>query len=598
MTESKGNIPEALLAVELERLSSSTAFRRSPRQVRLLRYLLAEMRAGRASRLKESVIAVEVFDRRASTFDGRADTTVRVEMGRLRRRLARYYAEEGAWAALQIELPVGSYVPVLRARQVNGAAKLPSIAVLPFSDLGEDATQTPFADGLTDEITDALAQMPGVKVVARTSAGKYRGVMEDVRAIGNALGVATLLEGSVQGRGEQLRVVAQWVRTSDGYHAWSRAMESMAGETPQEFKERVARDIVSGLQRRLLDNGGGEGIPLAMPFLRRAANLEAQDAYDRARYLLRLDSVDGYTRAVPLLRRALEFDPQFASAHCALARALVSQIGVTAVPALATLREARVAVDRALDLDPELGEAHTVQGFIAFAFDHDWPSAERAHLRGIRFAPSLPYSHAAYAWALMFNRRFAEADAEYRFARELDPLDLKIRAHHALNFLYAGQDDQAVAELDAILEVEPNQVIARALRAAALLWRGDASAAAVEYRQLLESYPDLTIGAIGLAQAEAMSGNARAARRRLIQLQHKAHANLPPYQVAMIHARLDNVDGALEWLDRAARECDMNFVCAPLDRTFASLHGDSRFAELMARHGLGAIRASGAASAS
>jgi len=95
VSASHGSIPEALLAVELERLAASPSFRRSPRQVRLLRYLIAESRAGRAGRLKESVIAVDVFDRRASTFDGRADTTVRVEIGRLRRRLARYYAEDG-----------------------------------------------------------------------------------------------------------------------------------------------------------------------------------------------------------------------------------------------------------------------------------------------------------------------------------------------------------------------------------------------------------------------------------------------------------------------------------------------------------------------
>lgn len=587
MVEANGSIPEALLAVELERLASSAAFRRSPRQVRLLRYLIAEARAGRAARLKESVIAVDVFDRRASTFDGRADTTVRVEIGRLRRRLARYYAEDGAWAAVEIELPIGGYVPMLRLRhQANGSAKLPSIAVLPFDDLTDRSDHAAFADALTDEITDALAHMPGVKVVARTSAAKYRGVAQDVRTIGSALGVSTLLEGSVHG-GEHLKVVAQWVRASDGYHAWSRSIEAMANESAQDFKERVARDIVGGLQRRLIENGGGQGIPLAAPFLRRAANVEAQDAFDRARYLLRLDSVDGYARALPLLRRSLGADPNFALAHCGVARSLVSSIGVTALPALGTLREARIAVDRALELDPELGEAHTLKGFITFAFDHDWGSAERAHLRGIRFAPSLPYTHSAYAWALMFNGRFAEADSEYRFARELDPLDLKIRAHHALNYLYAGNDAQALAELDAILEVEPSHVIARSLHATARLWRGDAAGAREEYRALLDTYPNLTIGEIGLAQAEAITGNERAARKRLLKLQEVVRSRyLPPYQVAMIHARLNEVDAALDWLDRAAQECDMNFVCARLDRTFEPLRGDPRFDALLARHGL------------
>jgi hypothetical protein len=126
------DFPEALLTVELERLLASNAFRRSPQQSRLLKYLVEQVRAGRGGRLKESTVAIGVLGRDASSFDSRTDTTVRVTVRRMRQRLARYYATEGAWAAVEIVVPVGSYVPVFQRRTQNGGVKLPSIAVLPL----------------------------------------------------------------------------------------------------------------------------------------------------------------------------------------------------------------------------------------------------------------------------------------------------------------------------------------------------------------------------------------------------------------------------------------------------------------------------------
>jgi serine/threonine-protein kinase len=581
------DIPSALLAVELERLAASDSFRRSPQQLRLLLYLVEQARAKRGARLKESVLAVEVFGRSASRFDSDKDTAVRVTVRRLRQRLARYYAGEGAWAAVEISLPVGSYQPQFHRRPQNGGAKLPSIAVLPFLNFTGNPSFEAFCDGLSDELTDALARLPGVKVVARTSAFRFRGVVADVRTIGHALGVATMVEGSVQiGPSGGLKVVAQWVRAADGYHAWSLTIEASANEPDEAFQERVARDVVAGLQRRLLQSGPVHGAPAgAKP--RRSSSGQAQERYHSGRYLLRLETIEGYRRAIDVLRQATAADPDFALAHCALGRALVNLVGMTVAPANGLLTGARQALARALAIDPELGEAHALSGFIVCAFDHDWAKAEVAFLRGIRCAPSLPYAHSAYAWGLMMNARFADADSEFRFARELDPLDMKLRTHHALVALYAGNYQQAISEFAAVLEVEPRQAIARALLATVHLWGGDADRAERVFEELLRMYPSLTIGEVGLAQVDAIKGRADAARARLARLtRDRRRAHLPPYQVAMIHARLGDTAQALSWLQRAATQRDMNFVCAPLDRTFASLRGDLRFTRLLEKHGL------------
>jgi serine/threonine-protein kinase len=590
------DIPDAVIAVELERLAASQAFRRSPSQFRLLKYLVQQSRAGRGQRLKESVLAVEALGRSASRFDSGRDTTVRVMVRRLRQRLARYYAGEGAWAAIEIVLPLGAYQPVLRRRPQNGGAKLPSIAVLPLLNFSGNRELDVLCDGLSEEITDALARLPGVKVVARTSAFQFRGTADDVRTIGQKLGVATLLEGSVQtGRGGALKVVAQWLRAEDGYHAWSCAIEAAEGESLAAFQERVAREVVAGLQRRLLENGSLRGVPSAGTVARRSTSGAAQERYDSGRYLLRLETLDGYRRAIDVLREATVYDPDFALAHCALGRALVNLVGLTAAPANGLLTGARRSLNRALALDPDLGEAHALSGFIAWAFDREWERAERAHLRGIRCAPSLPYAHGSYAWGLMMNGRFAEADSEYRFARELDPLDLKMRTHHALVSLYAGDDRRAIGELASVLELEPGHLIARVLLATAHLWRGDGRRAEALFGELAQAHPALTIGEVGLIQVEAETGRVESARQRLARLtQQPRRTHLPPYQIAMIHARLGDAGDALHWLRRAAAQRDMNFVCAGVDRSFERLRGDPRFTRLLKRHGLRPVWAASA----
>jgi len=260
---------------------------------------------------------------------------------------------------------------------------------------------------------------------------------------------------------------------------------------------------------------------------------------------------------------------------------------MTVAPANGLLTGARQALQHALAVDPELGEAHALSGFIGCAFDRDWEAAERAHLRGIRAAPSLPYAHSSYAWGLMMNGRFADADAEFRFARDLDPLDMKMRAHHALMALYAGEDARAVAELTAILDVEPAHVVARVALATAHLWAGDTARAEMLFSDLLRAHPALTIGEVGLAQVEAETGRHAAARERLGRISRdRRRLHLPPYQVAMIHARLGDQEAALSWLRKAAAQRDLNFICAPLDRTFVVLRANPRFHALLKRNGL------------
>lgn len=581
-------IPDSLLVAELERIAASDAFKRSPLQLKLLRHLVREAERGGGRHLTETALAIDVLGADPRRFDAARDTSVRVTMRRLRQRLARYYADEGAWSTIEIELPVGHYQPRFRMRRERAAAKPPSIAVLPLRNFTSEPVREAWCDGVSEEITDALIQVPGLRVATRTSAFRFRHE-NDLRAIGKSLGVATLIDGSVQGGQHGLRAVVQWIRTSDGNHVWSSTLDADPGEADPAFALRVAQSVVAGLQRHLLDHGSPTQQSAIARSARRSTSDIADERYHSARYLMRAQTADGYARAIEPLRAAIAADPEFALARSALAHALVNLVGLTLAPPATLLADARSELARALEIDPRLGEAHALDGFIAHAFDHDWPRAEHAFLRGIRFAPSLCYAHSAYAWALMMNGRFEDADSEYRYARSLEPLDLKMRAHHALVALYAGDDDRALAELSSLAAIEPGNVIVAALLATTHLWRGSLDDARAAFEKLARDHPAITIGEVGLAQIDALEGRTKEARRRLSALKGDERRYLPPYQAAMIHARLDEHADAIDWLERSSHALDMNFVCAPVDRTFTGLHDDPNFVAMLERNGLRAV---------
>ncbi len=236
---------------------ASGPFAESERLRRFLRFTVEQTLQGQADRIKEYLIGVEVFGREES-FDPRTDSIVRVQAGKLRARLEKYYATEGSSDPVLIEYPKGSYVPLFRNRQANGrrawrrwrmlaaatatlvlvglasywmmerrVAGRPtvsgpaSIAVLPFADLSPDKDQEFFCDGITEELINTLARFEGLRVVARTSAFEFKGKGQDIRKIGAQLGVATLLEGSVRKQGNRLRVTVQLNNVADGFHLWS-----------------------------------------------------------------------------------------------------------------------------------------------------------------------------------------------------------------------------------------------------------------------------------------------------------------------------------------------------------------------------------------
>src|SRR3954451_12744550 len=211
---------------QLEKVLAHSMFSGAPRLSSLLRYLLEETLAGRGDQLKEYTLGVAVLGR-GSGFDPRLDSIVRVEASKLRARLETYYKNAGAKDDILIELPRGSYVPriVPRAREVDAPRAAGAIAVLPFVNLGPEPDNEYLSDGLTEEIIDRLGTVPGMRVVARTSAFQFKEKGGNVQEIGRALGAEHLIEGSIRKSQNRLRVSARLIEAATGYRVWSRVYE-------------------------------------------------------------------------------------------------------------------------------------------------------------------------------------------------------------------------------------------------------------------------------------------------------------------------------------------------------------------------------------
>jgi tetratricopeptide (TPR) repeat protein len=315
-------------------------------------------------------------------------------------------------------------------------------------------------------------------------------------------------------------------------------------------------------------------------------NPVAKDLADRGRFALRQQGILDFRKAVDLFTRATEADPRFASAWSGLALGRLGLVGMTAVPSAPEVAAAKAAAMRAFALDPRSSEACSSLAVIAFRYEFDWTAAEPLHREAVRLEPASRYAHHAYAFGLVMNRRFVDADVEYHVARDIDPLDQALRCQHALVAIYTGRYDDARAELDAILEVDERNLLARTLLGATRLYAGDVVRALEDYEWALAAHPRLSIGVCGKAQALAVLGRADEAEALMCELINRTEGYVSPYQVALVQARLGHDGACLDWLDRAGRERDANFVCAMVDPAFERYRCDKRWRDVLARHGL------------
>jgi serine/threonine-protein kinase len=429
--------------------------------------------------------------------------------------------------------------------QSSPVQRTPSIAVLPFDNMGGDKENEYFSDGLAEEIINCLAQVPGLKVTARTSAFAFRGKEQDIRKIASALGVATILEGSVRRSGNRIRVTAQLINAEDGYHLWSQRYDRKMADL-FDLQDEIAQAIASALQVKL---SGARA-----PFEQYKPNLPAYEALLKARHYLGSFRPDLLPRIKEYFEQAIALDPKFALAHCEYggyfgAMALVGALSANqALPMMCSLAQ------RALELDPSLSEGHAMLGYVAACLDYDWKEAERRFRLAMARDPIPVFVRLYYVMGyLLPTGRTAEAVQQIQVAVEGDPLNLTLRVYRALGLAAAGRDEEAIAGYREVLEFNPAVPAAQGALAAHQTSRGDLdqALASCEKAYALAPVPQ----AIGLLAGLLMrTGGTRRAEELLPRLDPDAVG--APRGLALYHWALREFDAEADWLAKAIDQHD------------------------------------------
>jgi eukaryotic-like serine/threonine-protein kinase len=439
----------------------------------------------------------------------------------------------------------------------------PAIAVLPFVDMSENKDQEYFADGLAEDLLTALARIPELRVAARTSSFQFKGKTVEVASIGKQLHVGTILQGSVRKAGRHVRITAQLVKVADGFHLWS---ETYDRELDDIFavQDDIARSVSSALKVRLLGERG--------PSAARVANAEAYNLYLLGKYFFDRRSKESLQKAVSYYEQALKLDPRYALAWVGLATTHMAQADRGHVAPAEGYGKAREEVYKALELDPNLADAHSALGRVRKTYDWDWSGADAAYKRALELEPgSVTFVTRAGSLAATLGR-IDEALRLERRAVELDPLSLTAHSDLGLAAWYAGRLDEAEAAARRILELNPEFSTAHQLIGRISLARSMPEAALEE----LQREKDAGWRRQGLALAYYALGRRKEADAALSELIQKDKEGFA-FQIAEVYAFRGENDKAFEWLERAYAQRDAGLVVMKGDPLLKGLESDPRY---------------------
>jgi eukaryotic-like serine/threonine-protein kinase len=464
---------------------------------------------------------------------------------------------------------VRSALELLSIKAVN---QQPSIAVLPFANMSAEKDSEYFSDGLAEEIINALAQIPGLKVTARTSAFAFRGKEQDIQKIAEALHVKTVLEGSVRRSGNRIRVTAQLINAEDGYHLWSQRYDREMADI-FDLQDEISQAIASALQVKL------SGTPAAVQQYK--PSLPAYEALLKARYYIGQVRPDLLPRAKECFEEAIALDPKFALAHCAYGVYFFSLVLVGILPAKQGLPIGRVQAQKALDLDPSLPDGHAMLGGVAAYLDYDWKEAEKCFRMAMARDPVPPLVRLPYAMcSLLPTGRTAEAVQQMDLALQEDPLNAQMRLYRALCLTACGRDEQAFKEYREVLEFNP--AVAPALGGLAVqhLLRGELDQALALTEKAYATAPFVPNHIALLAGLLMRTGDAQRAEELLRKLQ-PGDAFGAPRGLAIYHWVLREFDATADWIEKGIDQHDPASVLYPRIWYGRELRSTPRWAGLM-----------------
>lgn len=460
--------------------------------------------------------------------------------------------------------------------EADAAAAEQSLVVLPFTSVGGDTANSYFAAGIADELTSALMQIPGLRLAGRASAARVKEQGGGAREIGEALNVATVLDGSVRRAGDRIRVSAELTSAGDERVIWSQTYERALADV-FAVQDEITREIVAALQLRLVSAGGSGG----MSARGGTRNLEAYDLYLRALPLYQKRGA-GLIEAERYLEQAVTRDPGFARAHALLASTLLAQPYFVSVRTQDVAQRARAAAQRAIALDDSLADGHQ-----ALAHSHaeaiEWSEGRREYERAIALDPKLVEARYRYGEMLFRMGRTRESLGYFEAANRLDPLYGQNNSYLSLTLAMLGRFEEAIAVSERGLALDPEHINLNQWYAHVLEIAGRHEAAAAQARRLI-ARPGLTLARVGsLAGILGRSGardEARAVLRRVEAL--PAGTKERELALALTRMGLDDLEGAMTALETAVQSDPQRVTAYGLHSLgYDPLRSDPRFAAVL-----------------
>jgi len=455
------------------------------------------------------------------------------------------------------------------------------LVVLPFQNLTGESTQEFVSDGFTEEMITQIAglQHDRLAVIARTSSMAYKGTSKPVSLIGQELGADYALEGSVRRWGDQVRVTAQLIRVDDQSHLWAQNYESNRRDI-LNLQSDIAQAIAQQINLQLLTPQNG--ITKAN---QKSVDPRAHELYLKGRYYLAQRSRDGLLKSVECFQQAVEHDPSYAAAYAGLADAynLVAFYGLDI--SLNSVSQAKIAADKALQLDGSLAAAHAAQGYTNFMWQGDWSSAETDFQRALKLDDNYVSAHQWYGLYLAAKGRMDEAIYHMQFAKRLDPLSPAAHSGLAYTYYFARNYEQAVEHARIALKLNPNSIPAHGVLGWAYIEQKNYTQAIEELRSAAKLSGEVPVYLCGLARAHAQSGDVASAKKVLEPV--KAIQTQPGgagTALAAAYLSLGQTELALHWLEITAPG-DIQANWLRVDPAFDSIRDNPRFMAVVNRIG-------------
>src|SRR5437879_4263719 len=456
------------------------------------------------------------------------------------------------------------------------------VAVLPFVNMSAEKENEYLGDGITEDLCTALSQIKGLRVPARTSSFMFKGKTEDIRKIGKQLNVSTVLEGSVSKAGNKVRISAQLNNVADGYHLWAETYDRYMTDI-LEIRSDISRKVADALKVQL---GVKETHLLAK---KPSENSEAYETYLLGRFEFNKFTEDGFTRSLAHFQQAVALDPKFALAYASLADAY-NTIGYWGyLPPKEAFPEAKRAAQMALNIDPDLAEAHGALGYVEFQYEWKFKEAEIEFKEAIRLNPNSVSARLRFFEYLFDFQRAQEAHEQLERARELDPLSIQIAYYYAAVSWFERDFDRAIEQLQKTISMDPNNPLAYQLLSAIFYQKkmlAQAFTAHDKANSLEGAFSDAEMADMRNAYETA---GLSAYFRKENELRQKRLAEgkyQSPLNIALNYAFAGDDSEALDWLERAVDEHTPWLPELKIDPMWDAVRSQPRFVALLKKIGL------------